>query len=384
MPLLFESYLFVTTLLILAYAGILIWGRSSPIDLSEAESETIACSKPKIGISILVPFRNEASHIQCLCESLEGIRYPTELFEIIAINDHSEDHGAALFQANSKKINFSLVQLEKGVFGKKAALLRGAAEARFPYLMSTDADCILPPDILLAYDTYLRSNPEKKFVAGPIVFSNPSNQLLFTFQMVDLAATMQMTKFGIESGRAFMANGANYLVETDLFRSVASVSYTPKKSSGDDVFLVQAIARIEPNLVGFIWSHAALVRTAAQKNWAGLVRQRIRWASKSSQSDRSFIFWLQVLTFVLSWSVIGGLFLCWWDIRFLVIGGVIFVLKMLLDYYFVKPTLRFQDQRIQFWSYVGASGIYLLYIVAMGLVSLNPNIRYRWKGRLIK
>ena len=68
------------------------------------KQKTIEISSPKTTFSIVVPFRNEAENLPLLLESLEKLKYPTELFEVILVDDESQDK----FQVSSFK--FQVVQ----------------------------------------------------------------------------------------------------------------------------------------------------------------------------------------------------------------------------------------------------------------------------------
>ena len=46
---------------------------------------------PKTKFSIIVPFRNEAENLPILLESLSKLNYPMELFEVILVDDFSEE-----------------------------------------------------------------------------------------------------------------------------------------------------------------------------------------------------------------------------------------------------------------------------------------------------
>ena len=46
---------------------------------------------PKTTFSILVPFRNEAENLPILLESISKLKYPTNLFEVLLIDDASEE-----------------------------------------------------------------------------------------------------------------------------------------------------------------------------------------------------------------------------------------------------------------------------------------------------
>jgi glycosyltransferase involved in cell wall biosynthesis len=95
--------------------------------------------------SILVAFRDEEVHLPALIESLQLLEYPKEQYEIILVNDHSTDASENLVtQFEKSSINVKLLQLKEGLFGKKAALQLAIEQAQFEYIITTDADCIVP------------------------------------------------------------------------------------------------------------------------------------------------------------------------------------------------------------------------------------------------
>src|SRR6187431_2138051 len=46
---------------------------------------------PKTSFSIIVPFRNEAENLPVLLESFSNLNYPTDLFEVILVDDESSE-----------------------------------------------------------------------------------------------------------------------------------------------------------------------------------------------------------------------------------------------------------------------------------------------------
>src|SRR6188474_1718198 len=51
-------------------------------------------SLPQTKISVIIPARNEEKNIGLLLDALQNQNYPKELFEILVIDDHSEDQTA--------------------------------------------------------------------------------------------------------------------------------------------------------------------------------------------------------------------------------------------------------------------------------------------------
>ncbi|MES2851337.1 MAG: glycosyltransferase, partial [Bacteroidota bacterium] len=60
---------------------------------------------PKTKFSIIVPFRNEAENLPILLESLSKLNYPMELFEVILVDDFSEE----AFKIPSLKFKVSVI-----------------------------------------------------------------------------------------------------------------------------------------------------------------------------------------------------------------------------------------------------------------------------------
>jgi chlorobactene glucosyltransferase len=99
-------------------------------------------------VSVLVAVRNETDRI--LVASLESLLaqdYPR--FEVIAVDDHSEDDSAAVMKSLATK-NPRLRVLEASAVarGKREALARAARKAEGAFFLFTDADATLAPDAL--------------------------------------------------------------------------------------------------------------------------------------------------------------------------------------------------------------------------------------------
>ena len=71
---------------------------------------------PKNTFSIVIPFRNEEKHLPCLLKSLAALNYPQELFEIILVDDDSNDGFQLIFDhftTQHPKLNLKLMEKRK-------------------------------------------------------------------------------------------------------------------------------------------------------------------------------------------------------------------------------------------------------------------------------
>ncbi len=101
-------------------------------------------------VSVIVPARNEARHIERCVRSLLGSHYPA--LEVIVVDDHSTDGTGDLARtAGHGDARLSVVvppPLPEGWFGKPWACWIGAKAARGELLLFTDADTTHAPDLL--------------------------------------------------------------------------------------------------------------------------------------------------------------------------------------------------------------------------------------------
>src|SRR6185436_883472 len=132
-----------------------------------------------IKISVIIPARNEEENIGKLLSSIEKQTYPSHLFEVIVVDDHSTDNTVAVVNSYSFA---KLIKLEFDNINsyKKKAIESGIAAASGDLIVTTDADCIVPGNWLKTFASFKETiNPV--FIAAPVALENESN-LLQTFQ----------------------------------------------------------------------------------------------------------------------------------------------------------------------------------------------------------
>ncbi len=101
-------------------------------------------------VSIVVAARDEARGIEAAARSLLAQQYPH--FEVVAVDDRSTDATGTILDrlahSDSRLRVIHVGELPKGWLGKNHALSVGAAAARGPWLLFTDADVVMAPDTL--------------------------------------------------------------------------------------------------------------------------------------------------------------------------------------------------------------------------------------------
>jgi len=124
-------------------------------------------------VAILVPVHNEEKVISAKLKNLAEITYPRDKLEVILIDDASTDETLARVQEFSEKCPFTLRVLKQNTrSGKAGALNKGLAVVSKEIVVVSDADAVLPPDVLYNALPYL-SDPTVGALTGLVIAKNP-------------------------------------------------------------------------------------------------------------------------------------------------------------------------------------------------------------------
>ena len=238
---------------------------------------------PTTAFTIIVPFRNEEKNLPKLLGSFSKLNYPHELIEIILVDDFSKDLSERIciqWRMQNDDIDTTLLEnLRLSNSPKKDAISRAMPIAKNPWIITTDADCIVPPNWLLLYHQFIEKN-KPVFVAAPVMFIEAPG-ILNHFQVLDFLALQGITAAAVGAGKHSMSNGANLGFEKTAFIAVGGYQGVDHIASGDDMFLMHKMKQTLHKPVGYLFHPDAIVLTAAMDTWKGFIMQRIRWASKA-------------------------------------------------------------------------------------------------------
>ena len=132
--------------------------------------------KPATTFSIIIPARNEEENIEACIQSILNNNYPKHLFEIIIADDFSTDatpdivHRLQTEFSNIHIISLKNIITENINSYKKRAIELAIAQSKYEWIITTDADCIVPQNWLSLFDAYIQKN-ERVFVAAPVMFT---------------------------------------------------------------------------------------------------------------------------------------------------------------------------------------------------------------------
>ena len=358
------------------------WNRLKYCAINQLEVSASVDSLP--AFSIVVAARNEERHIRDLLEAVVAQDYPVNKFELIIVDDASEDATAVLVEAFIKEqgkgeIKLIRVDDERGG-GKKEALTQGIRRAWHELIVTTDADCVMGPHWLASIASCYRARPCKMLI-GPVAFHREKN----TFQKLQSLEFMSLigsTAACTGLHKPIMCNGANLMYEKKLFEDLQGFEGVDHRASGDDLFLLQKIKKQYPSEIGFLLAKEGIVYTEAKKTWQELYLQRKRWASKATSykdPDAVTISWLVFLTHFFLLLALVFSFLS--PVFFYTFAGI-FLLKAFVEYYFLSGVARFFNRRDILRYFIPESILYAFYILTIALTA--PFGSYTWKGRRVK
>lgn len=335
-------------------------------------------SNPQNGISIIIPFRNEIKVLNDTLKSLKANDYKRDDFEVLFVNDHSEDDFQSVFKHFEGGIDFKVLN-NSGV-GKKSAIDIGITNAKFKWILSTDADCSFDVNWLQKCSDLINSSSADLFVLP--VFIGNGKRLLDKFQFYDSLSTMAFNQgYFFWKGKALLASGANLLYKKEDFELLQPYKTKKQPSSGDDMFLLQSFKE-NNRIISFSINPNIWVETIGEQSWVNCIDQRIRWAKKMRflVNSNSFVFGLYMLSIqVALWIVLIASFKQ--PIMFYFFLGLI-ILKALSDYHLIKKVAKIKSLATHLIMMFVLEIVYMIIVPLIVLISIfrTPH----WKGRKIK
>ncbi len=330
-------------------------------------------SKNGLTFSIIIPVRNEVNNLSRLLESIHQQDYPDEKFEIIVVDDSSED--GTLEQVKSESHSgLKFLSLSGGKKGKKAAIELGVANATKEIILTTDGDCRVPQTWLSSFNQAF--DERTKMVVGPVkmTYSN----FLGALQSFDFSILIGYAASLVGMGIPSMSNGANLAYRREVFGEVGGYSGNDQIPSGDDEFLLLKVVKKHPSGIRFLKDSGAVVSTEPKPGFMELLNQRIRWLSKWTLHKNPKIIVSVIAILIDNLAMI----LC---ILGLIFGflpawvGLVLVGRFLIKGLFSMQTNKLLQGKTNWLAVIVYEFIYPFYVVLLSLASIFGY--YTWKGR---
>ena len=336
--------------------------------------------------SVIIPARNEEENIGACLASVLGQNYPAHLLEVIVINDHSTDRTEAIVREwQGRHGNLVLIDLASLIDGKqlnsykKKAIEMAVAQTRSNWIVTTDADCIVKPNWLLAMDAYIEQT-NAVFVAAPVMFTHDGS-FLSAFQQLDFISLQGITAAAVSAGYHTMCNGANIAYRKEAFNAVNGFANVDQLASGDDMFLMHKIKQRYPDGLGYLYSADAIVTTAPMATLKDFLNQRIRWASKADKYHDRSIFRVLALVYALNLAMLLLLIAAPFVEHGFSNWLLLVLAKTLIELGFMIPVANFFGQTKTLLWFLLMQPFHIIYTVIAGWLGKFGS--YQWKGRKV-
>jgi cellulose synthase/poly-beta-1,6-N-acetylglucosamine synthase-like glycosyltransferase len=373
-------WLLLTCCLLLPYTVLLLlyrywWSKTKTVTVNST-------FQPSTGFSIIIPARNEEQNINACLQSIAQLNYPNELFEVIVMDDFSTDATVATAQQFPfvKVLELKTLLNEKINSYKKKAIELGIAASTGDYIVTTDADCIVPENWLYNFAFIIQQKPTV-FIAAPVAMKEERSAIK-VFQSLDFLSLQGITAASVGAGFHSMCNGANLCYSKEAFYKVDGFKGVDHIASGDDMLLMHKLYKQYPNEVHYCKAADSIVLTEPVETVTAFFRQRIRWASKADKYDDKRIFVVLLLVYLLNVWLLVLAISCFFISNNLQLLLLALGIKTIAELFFLFPVARFFQKQQQLVWFPLAQPFHIVYTVIAGWLGKFGN--YEWKGRTVR
>jgi len=330
--------------------------------------------KKEFSISIVIAARNEEKRIYPCLESLKGLTYSKDKYEIIFVDDHSSDNTAQIIGSYCRENpNWKLIQLDeksKKLKGKKNALQNGISLANGELIFTTDADCIVPPNWLTVMSGYFTTGVTMVLGYSPLISSKKTYFKLLQFDNLFSAIASAATA---KLDYPFTSVGRNLGYRKDVYENVGGFLSLKKYKSGDDIHLTGRFRHNNDGMIDYCADPETFVNTHIPSTTVEVFQQQIRKNSKTFQlSAWSILAMLTIFIYYFMLFTIPILRPSW-----LTIWSILIALKFLLEFIPLRKAAKIfkQNSLIPFIPFMQI--IYPFYIIFFSI--LGTFQFYNWK-----
>jgi cellulose synthase/poly-beta-1,6-N-acetylglucosamine synthase-like glycosyltransferase len=332
--------------------------------------------------SVVIAARNEEKTLGRCLESVLSQGLPQERYEVIVVNDRSDDRTGAVCEEYCRRFSalshIIIRETPSGVAPKKHAVAAGIARARNEVIVLTDADCAVPPGWLESIDRNFTEATDLVQGSTSYCFPGHMNRLFFNLQAVEFFSHVVVAAAAMGAGLPLNANANNCAFRKRAYDSVEGYGSRAKSVvSGDDDLLLQRIAENRKGSASFMADPAGAVTTRPATTLRGMFEQRKRWGSKTVHyGTRQVLFLSGIFVFYccIPAAVAAGFF----NTIFFPAACAMFAGKVLGEYLLMLPGTALLHQK-ELRVYILPASLLQLPLVLAAVVS-GVFGKFSWKG----
>ncbi len=254
--------------------------------------------------SIIIPARNEELVLKETLQSVFAFDYPSELFEVIVVDDGSTDNTRTVVKNAQKTYpNLKLIQINRAQAGRGKGYVLNKAfgdflftwrgleiEPRHHWIIGVfDSDAIADRDMLKKVSFEFR-NPRVGGVQTLVRIKNRNNSLLATLQDMEFLAFARLLQFSrtVFGGSVALGGTGQFIRATAL----DTVSLKKAEKYWNDSSLTEDLdigIRLMTNRWENRYIDTTKVNQEGVEDFSSLIQQRTRWSWGTLQALRAYV-----------------------------------------------------------------------------------------------
>jgi cellulose synthase/poly-beta-1,6-N-acetylglucosamine synthase-like glycosyltransferase len=274
-------------------------------------------------MSIIIAAKNEAYKIPVLISVLDKINYPIENYEVIIVDDDSNDNTFEIAKEQcSEMSNFQVVKaIDKNYSGKRGALDYGISLAKYSNILITDADCQPEENWLNVYSKKINDNCNFYFGIAPFIQrKNLINKISCYENFVNSFIAISALKLKIP----YTASARNLGFTKETYEKLGGYGNTIDTISGDDDLLLREAVKNKFKIYA-VTNPGSFVYSETKKTFKDYFTQRAR------HTQSSFYYILKQKLFLTLWHFLNIAFIF---SPLLMFVNILFVLPFLIKIVF--------------------------------------------------
>ncbi len=327
-------------------------------------------STPKLKISVIVAAKNEEQNISTLINSLSKQSYPSDLFEVIIIDDSSSDntYGKA-FELSKESQNYTVYKAPNKRFpGKKGALQFGIEKADNPFILITDADCRPEKNWIKSFAVKFDLGSEFIIGTAPLVQHKTFINKISCFENL---RTLLLTLGAANLGMPYSAAARSFGFKKESFEKLSGYENTLDTISGDDDLLLREAVK-QKMKIDIVAEKDSFVYSDTPKSFSEYLTQKTRHIKTSFH----YIFIHKV--FLAVWHLIN-IFMLFSPLLMIISSKflILFFVKIFGDIYLVSSTRKYFNYKFNFLEIIFYQAVYEILLI---INFLNGSFRkVKWK-----
>ncbi len=322
--------------------------------------------------TVIVAARNEEQNILRCLKSLNNLSYPEGKLEIILVDDQSTDKTGEIideFIKDKKRFKKIITRKEIGQLkGKTNAIANAIELAKGEIILTTDADCAVPPT--WAEQTASYYFDDVAVVAGfttQTAFGNFSGM-----QSLDFIYLLIVASGTINLGKPISCIGNNMSYRKSAYNEVGGYKNL-KFSVTEDFNLLWAIFKLNKYKILYPLNVKTLITSLPCKTFKELYRQKKRWSVGGLDvPPRGFL--------VLAWGFFTNLAVLITPFVFSAVWLYMIFFKFAIDFFLLYPVHKKLGIAKNLKYFPAFELYFLLYVIAIPFIVLFSR-KVVWKGR---